>query len=82
MSCFNVVESNMILRRAEASQLLKPDESILSMSFPSLGVLGFTYPEYQPTPDDKDCAGGSIFFPDEAIYPGHPRLVYKFFCIF
>lgn len=73
MSCFNVVESNMILRRAEASQLLKPDEALLSMSFPSLGVAGFTYPEFLPTPHDKESAGGSIFFPDEGIYPGHPR---------
>lgn len=73
MSCFNVVESNMILRRAEATQLLKKNESILSVSFPSLGVPDFTDPPAKPAPEDESGAGRSIFFPDEAIYSGHPR---------
>ncbi|CAD5212834.1 unnamed protein product [Bursaphelenchus okinawaensis] len=73
MSCFNIVESNMILRRAEATQLLKKNESLLSVSFPSLGVPDFTDPPSQPTPNDVDGAGRSVFFPDDAIYSGHPR---------
>jgi glutamate--cysteine ligase catalytic subunit len=73
MSCFNVVESNMILRRAEAVQLLKESESLLSISFPSLGAPDFTDPPTQVTPDDPNGAGRSIFFPDDAIYSGHPR---------
>uniref|UniRef100_A0A915D7R7 Glutamate--cysteine ligase n=1 Tax=Ditylenchus dipsaci TaxID=166011 RepID=A0A915D7R7_9BILA len=73
MSCFNVVESNMILRRAEASQLLRKDESLLSLSFPALGTPDFTDPPSKPRPDDVEGAGRSIFFPDEAIYSGHPR---------
>jgi glutamate--cysteine ligase catalytic subunit len=73
MSCFNIVESNMILRRAEAVHLLKKDESLLSLSFPSLGAPEFTDPSAQVTPDDVDGAGRSIFYPDDAIYSGHPR---------
>lgn len=63
----------MILRRAEASRLLLKNESLLSISFPSLGVPGFTDPPAEPNPDDPEGAGRSIFFPDDAIYPGHPR---------
>jgi glutamate--cysteine ligase catalytic subunit len=73
MSCFNIVESNMILRRAEATQLLKKDESLLSLSFPSLGAPDFTDPHALTTPEDPNGAGRSIFFPDDAIYSGHPR---------
>lgn len=44
---FNVVEANMQARRIEASQLLLPNESIMSItSFPRLGCPKFTYPEY------------------------------------
>nr|CAD2201447.1 unnamed protein product [Meloidogyne enterolobii] len=73
MSCFNVVESNMQMRQVLASSLLLPNESLLSISFPSLGVLDFTDPPAIPTPEDVNCAGRSIFFPDEGIYQGHPR---------
>jgi glutamate--cysteine ligase catalytic subunit len=73
LACFNVVESNMILRRAEVSRLLKKDESLLSISFPALGTPDFTHPSTTPNPDDPDGAGRSLFFPDEAIYQGHPR---------
>ena len=75
MSCFNVVESNMQLRQSLASSLLLPNESLLSISFPSLGVLDFTDPSALPTPNDLDCAGRSVFFPDEGIYQGHPRFI-------
>ncbi|CAD5217058.1 unnamed protein product [Bursaphelenchus xylophilus] len=73
MSCFNIVESNMILRRAEATQLLRKNESLLSISFPSLGTPDFTDPPSKPAPDDVEGAGRSVFFPDEGIYSGHPR---------
>jgi glutamate--cysteine ligase catalytic subunit len=73
MSCFNIVEYNMLLRRAEAVNLLKKDESLLSLSFPSLGAPDFTHPQAKINPDDPECAGRSIFYPDEAIYLGHPR---------
>lgn len=42
-------------------------------SFPRLGTIGFTYPPYQTTPDDENSSARSLYFPDEAIFPGHPR---------
>lgn len=73
LACFNVVEANMKMRRAEVQRLLKKDESVLSISFPSLGVPDFTYPPSECTPNDEQGAGRSIFFPDSAIFGGHPR---------
>lgn len=69
---FNIVEANMRHRREEASQLLKKDEALMTLtSFPRLGCKNFTDPPTKPTPDQG--ATRSLFFPDEAIYPGHPR---------
>ncbi|VDM18101.1 unnamed protein product [Wuchereria bancrofti] len=45
----------------------------MSISFPSLGTPDFTSPSYEPHPDGDSNSGCSIFFPDEAIYAGHPR---------
>lgn len=78
LACFNVVESSMILRRCEAGSLLGPDESVMSISFPALGTPGFLYPPADPHPEDESGAGRSIFFPDEGIYSGHPRLKTNF----
>ncbi|CAG4923557.1 unnamed protein product [Colias eurytheme] len=69
---FNIVEANMKFRRAEASTLLKDGEVIMSITnFPRLGCPGFTSPPYEPTPSSGVTR--SHFFPDESIYPGHPR---------
>ncbi|XP_045529683.1 glutamate--cysteine ligase catalytic subunit isoform X1 [Pieris brassicae] len=69
---FNIVEANMKFRRAEASTLLKDGEVIMSITnFPRLGCPGFTSPPYTPTPNSGVSL--SRFFPDEAIFPGHPR---------
>lgn len=74
LSHFNVVEANMRYRREEVSALLDQNESIISITnFPRLGVGKFTYPEFIPTPNDEESAAKSVYFPDEAIYPGHPR---------
>lgn len=73
LACFNVVESNMISRRAEVTRLLENGESIMSISFPALGTPDFTSPPYEPRPDDINSFGCSLFFPDEVIYGGHPR---------
>lgn len=71
---FNVVEANMRYRRQEVSELLQPDEVVMSItSFPRLGTPGFTWPVHQVTPDDEDCAARSLYFPDDAIFPDHPR---------
>ncbi|XP_046478901.1 glutamate--cysteine ligase isoform X1 [Neodiprion pinetum] len=69
---FNVVEANMQYRRQEASMLLQPGETLMSLtSFPRLGAADFTDPPTKPTPTSG--ASRSLFFPDEAIFPGHPR---------
>lgn len=71
---FNVVEANMRYRRLEVAELLPPGEHVMSITnFPRLGCPDFTYPIAKPTPEDENCAARSLFFPDEAIYPGHPR---------
>ncbi|CAI4222007.1 unnamed protein product [Auanema sp. JU1783] len=73
LACFNIVEANMIARRQEVRDLLKSDESILSISFPALGTVDYTDPPLAPTPDDEDDAGRSIFWPNNVIFCGHPR---------
>lgn len=69
---FNVVEANMQYRRQEAANSLLPGEVLMKLTnFPRLGSPDFTYPPAQPTPDSG--ASRSLFFPDEAIFGGHPR---------
>lgn len=71
---FNVVEANMRYRRQEAESLLPPNETLLSITnFPRLGCPNYTFPEYQPRPDDPNSAAKSLYLPDEAIFDGHPR---------
>ncbi|KAJ8734851.1 hypothetical protein PYW08_014101 [Mythimna loreyi] len=69
---FNIVEANMQYRRAEVSHLLPPGEVIMSITnFPRLGCANFTSPPHPPNPHDG--VSKSLFFPDEGIFPGHPR---------
>ncbi|KAL0895616.1 hypothetical protein ABMA27_011707 [Loxostege sticticalis] len=69
---FNIVEANMQYRRAEASTLLKDGEVIMSITnFPRLGCPNFTSPPHPPTPESGVTR--SLFFPDDGIFPGHPR---------
>ncbi|GFS80159.1 glutamate--cysteine ligase catalytic subunit [Nephila pilipes] len=71
-SCFNVVEANMRARRIEVETLLENDESLLCLtSFPRLGCPDFTFPPAKI--NSKDSALCSLFFPDEAVFGGHPR---------
>lgn len=72
MAHFNVVESNMRLRREEIQKWCGKDIVPLCLtSFPRTGSPGFTDPEHPPTPSDG--ASHSLFYPDQAIFPGHPR---------
>ncbi|GAB6024290.1 hypothetical protein CHUAL_008982 [Chamberlinius hualienensis] len=72
MAHFNIVEANMRSRREEVTELLKGQADVLTLtSFPRLGCGIFTDPPTKPTPTEG--ASHSLFFPDEAIYPGHPR---------
>ncbi|KAF4525569.1 hypothetical protein B566_EDAN015058 [Ephemera danica] len=68
---FNVVEANMRYRREEAAALLLPGEALMTLtSFPRLGCVDFTEPLHKPTPSSG--SSHSLFFPDEAIFPGDP----------
>lgn len=71
----NQVESNMVLRRKQLYEALKSTETIpLSITgFPRLGCPDFTQPEI-PIPPLPE-ASRSLFFPDEAIWSGHPRYI-------
>lgn len=69
---FNIVEANMQYRRAEVTHLLPPGEVIMSITnFPRLGCPNFTSPSPPPTPHEG--VSRSLFFPDDAIFSGHPR---------
>lgn len=74
MAHFNLVEANMRYRRDEVTELLENDECVMSITnFPRLGCSDFTHPAYNPNPDDPESSSQSLYFPDEAIYAGHPR---------
>ncbi|XP_067641863.1 glutamate--cysteine ligase [Eurosta solidaginis] len=74
MAHFNLVEANMRYRREEVTELLDKDECVMSITnFPRLGAPEFTHPIYYPNPNDPNSSAKSLYFPDEAIYPGHPR---------
>lgn len=71
---FNVVESSMKYRREEVAQLLGPGEAVMSITnFPRLGCPKFSSPSFDVRPTDPECAAQSLYFPDEAIFGGHPR---------
>ncbi|XP_054720488.1 glutamate--cysteine ligase catalytic subunit-like isoform X2 [Uloborus diversus] len=71
-SCFNTVEANMKARREEVEELLESDECLLCLtSFPRLGCKNFTFPPVEHDP--RTSVLRSLFFPDLAVYGGHPR---------
>ena len=70
---FDKLEENMRLRRSQVLALLdSKDEYCASLTaFPLLGCEEFTHPAHLPTPDRGVTR--SLFFPDQGIFPGHPR---------
>jgi glutamate--cysteine ligase catalytic subunit len=72
ISCIGSVESNMKLRKQQAQALLAPNEYLMTFStFPLLGCPEFTWPPAYTTPDRGITC--SMFFPDQAIFSGHPK---------
>lgn len=64
----------MKYRREEVAQLLREGESVMSItSFPRLGCPKFSFPSFDVQPNSSESAAQSLFFPDEAIFSGHPR---------
>lgn len=71
---FKTVERDMRMRRKEVQDLLDEDECILTLvNSLRFCCKDFTYPAYEPRPDDPECIAKSCFIPDEVIYSGHPR---------
>ncbi|CAH1247844.1 GCLC [Branchiostoma lanceolatum] len=71
---FNMVESNMRIRREEILSLLdqKKGETVITITnFPRIGCRGFTDPDVECNPT-VNTASRSLFFPDAAINH-HPR---------
>ena len=69
------LDSIHFVRREQLYEVLKgTDVFPLSITvFPRLGCPGFTQPEY--IPNTAESASRSLFYPDEAIWSGHPRFV-------
>lgn len=69
---FNKVQENMRKRRQEVQALLPPDEHVFSLTaFPLMGCENFTSPSLQADPEGS--VSQSLFWPDPAIFEGHPR---------
>ena len=72
ISEFNKVEENMRKRRKEVQALLGKDEYVFSLTaYPRMGCENFTEPE--TAPDPINSVTRSLFWPDPAIFCGHPR---------
>lgn len=72
LNCFKHLEDNMDLRRKTIEHFLDKDEHLIALTcFPLLGCENFTYPAHRPTPTIGTTR--SLFYPDQAIFTGHPR---------
>ena len=73
---FNRVEDSMRSRREDLMKLLKgPQETIVCYAaFPRIGCPQFTEPIINSSPE-LNPSSKSLYFPDRAIYPEHPRFV-------
>lgn len=72
LDAFKYLEQNMKLRRDLIQSKLDKDEHCMSLTnFPLLGCSNFTWPRHEPSP--RDGITKSLFFPDQAIFGGHPR---------
>ena len=72
LNVFKYLENNIDQRRKTIETLLNENEHVISLTcFPHLGCDEFTYPFYKCDPNKG--ISKSIFFPDEAIFNGHPR---------
>jgi glutamate--cysteine ligase catalytic subunit len=72
VNCISDIEANMAKRRALVQELLDANEYCMTFStFPLLGCPDFTWPHHVPTPGRGIT--NSMFFPDQAVFQGHPR---------
>lgn len=73
---FNRVEKSMKTRREELERMLqRPNESVICFaSFPRIGCPNFTEPSYETSPA-LNPASNSLYYPDKAVFPDHPRFL-------
>ncbi|XP_066922074.1 glutamate--cysteine ligase catalytic subunit-like [Clytia hemisphaerica] len=73
---FNRVEKSMKSRREELERMIqRPNEAIICFaSFPRIGCPDFTEPTYEVSPE-LNPASNSLYYPDAAVYPDHPRFL-------
>lgn len=72
ISEFNKVQESMKARRKEVETLLGENEYVFSLTaFPLMGCENFTHPVVQADP--QSSVSRSLFWPDAAIFEGHPR---------
>ncbi|CAO1293795.1 unnamed protein product [Diamesa hyperborea] len=66
----------MRYRREELTNLLTSNETAMTITSSSrLGCPKFSYPSFQVRPDDPLSVARSNYFPDKAIFPGHPMSI-------
>ncbi|XP_055329199.1 glutamate--cysteine ligase catalytic subunit-like [Paramacrobiotus metropolitanus] len=76
LECFSKVEDNMRVRRSEANAVMKEDDFVMTLTnFPRNGCPDFTFPASRCTPLDTKSFLRSLFFPDECVFPDHPRFM-------
>lgn len=71
---FNRVEDSMRTRREEVMAMLNANNevAVCFAAFPRIGCPGFTEP-ICPVSPALNPSSNSLYFPDRAIYPNHPR---------
>ena len=64
---------SLVYRRQQLAEMLEGTgtEAMSLTGFARFGCPGFTTPEHDPKEDN--AASLSLFFPDSAIWSGHPR---------
>ena len=72
ISEFREVQANMEKRRKEIEAFCGPNEKIFTITaYPRMGCDDFTEPSERP--DIHNSVTKSLFWPDDAIFGGHPR---------
>lgn len=73
-SVFCHLEADFEHRRRMIEAILPTDEHLIPITcFPLLGCPQFSYPHFEPTPDNG--ASRSLFVPDQVIFDGLPRFL-------
>ena len=81
ISEFREVQANMEKRRKEIEAFCGPNEKIFTITaYPRMGCDDFTEPSERP--DIHNSVTKSLFWPDDAIFGGHPRFKVPIYTIY